>query len=81
MKDLKFKPLSLFIQPVNLDVLLQRLQLRGTDSPETIAKRLEKAEIELREYHQFDVAIINDDLQKAKLQVAAIVNYFLKYGH
>jgi guanylate kinase len=81
MKNLKFKPLSIFIQPTSLDVLRQRLESRGTDSPETIARRLEKAEIELREYHQFDIAVINDDLQTAKLQVAALVNYFLKYGH
>jgi guanylate kinase len=81
MKNLKFKPLSLFIQPASLDVLRQRLESRGADSPETIAKRLKKAEIEMREYHQFDIAVINDDLQKAKLQVSALVNYFLKYGH
>ena len=81
MKNLKFKPLSLFINPQSLDVLRQRLELRGSDSPEKIEKRMEKAEIEMREFYQFDMTIINDDLQKAQLQVASIVNYFLKFGN
>jgi guanylate kinase len=81
MKNLKFKPLSLFIQPQTLAVLRERLGLRGADSPETIERRLKKAEIEMREYSQFDITILNDDLQKAKMQTASIVNYFLKLGH
>ena len=79
MKNLKFKPLSLFIQPVSLEVLRQRLELRGTDSPEKIEKRLAKAEIEMQEANQFDIAIMNDDLQIAQQQLAVIVNHFLKH--
>lgn len=79
MKNLKFKPLSLFIQPVSLEVLRQRLELRGTDSPGKIEKRLAKAEIEMQEANQFDIAIMNDDLQIAQQQLAVIVNHFLKH--
>ncbi len=81
MKNLKFKPLSLFILPKDLEVLRQRLENRGTDTPETIQKRLGKAEIEMQEYRQFDFAIVNDDLSKAKSQVASIVDDFLKSTH
>jgi guanylate kinase len=81
MKNLKFKPLSIFIQTQSLDILQQRLEFRGADSPETIVKRLEKAEIEMREFHQFDITIVNDDLQIAKMQVASVVNYFLRFGN
>ncbi len=81
IKNLKFKPLALFIQPKSLDILKERLELRGTDSPEKIKRRLEKAEVEMKEYKQFDITIINDDLRNAQQQVEAIVHYFLKFGH
>lgn len=81
MKNLKFKPLSLFIQPKSMEVLRQRLESRGTDSQEKIEKRLAKAEIEMRESIQFDIAIINDDLQIAQQQLTRIVDYFLKHGN
>ena len=81
MKNLKFKPLSLFIQPASLDVLRVRLELRGADSPEKIAKRLEKARVEMEEIGQFDISIMNDELPKAQGQLEAIVKYFLLHGN
>lgn len=81
MKNLKFKPLSIFIQSKSLEVLRQRLEFRGTDSPEKIEKRLEKAEVEMREFTQFDITIINDDLKIAQQQLAEVVHYFLKTGN
>jgi guanylate kinase len=81
MKNLKFKPLALFIQPQSLEILRERLETRGTDSPEKIQKRLEKAKVEMEEYKQFDITVINDDLRTAQLQVESIVHYFLKFGH
>ncbi len=80
MKNLKFKPLSIFIQAPSLEILEKRLTTRGTDSPEKIKKRLEKAAVEMNESNQFDLTIINDDLPKAQLQLAAVVDYFLKFG-
>ena len=77
MKNLKLKPLSLFIQTKSLAVLRQRLESRGTDSPEKIEKRLAKAEIEMEEFNQFDITIINDDLHIAQQQLAIIVDHFL----
>jgi len=81
MKNLKFKPLSIFIQAPSLEILEKRLTARGTDSAEKIAKRIEKASVEMRESIQFDLTIINDDLPKAQLQLKEVVNYFLKFGN
>ena len=81
MKNLKFKPLSIFIQAPSLEVLEKRLTTRGTDSPEKIQKRLEKASVEMYESAQFDLTIINDDLPMAQKQLAEVVNYFLKFNH
>ncbi len=79
MKNLKFKPLSIFIQAPSLDVLEKRLVARGTDSPEKITKRLEKASVEMHESAAFDLTIVNDDLPKAQQQLQAIVHHFLKF--
>lgn len=79
MKNLKFKPLSIFIDCPSLDIIKQRLEKRGTDSPEKIAKRIEKASQEIYEKKHFDIAIVNDDLNVAQQQLYSIVNYFLNY--
>lgn len=77
MKNLKFKPLSIFIQAPSIDVLEKRLRDRGTDSEDKITKRLGKAQTEMNEAHHFDISIINDDLTIAENQLAEIVGYFL----
>ena len=81
MKNLKFKPLSVFIQAPSLEVLENRLRSRGTDSPEKILNRIEKASVEMHESANFDITIINDDLLRAQQQLTEIVNYFLKFGN
>lgn len=70
--------LSLFIQPPSLEVLRQRLEGRGTDSTEVIAERLAKAETELSYATQFDVQIVNDDLEQCISKVANVIQTFLK---
>lgn len=69
--------LSVFIQPPSIDVLRKRLELRGTDSPELIKERLEKAAFELKFAAQFDVVIINVDLETAKKECLEKVSAFL----
>jgi guanylate kinase len=56
---------SFFIQPPSLEQLQRRLQNRGTDKPEDIARRLAKAEEELTFAPQFDYVIVNDRLEDA----------------
>ncbi|CAK5273393.1 unnamed protein product [Mycena citricolor] len=46
--------LSVFVMPPSVDELQRRLEGRGTDSPETIARRVAKAEQELAFAPQFD---------------------------
>ena len=69
--------LSLFIQPPSVDELRRRLTGRGTDSPEMVEQRLAKAEYEMSFALQFDRIIVNDDLEKAKEEVFAVVRDFL----
>jgi guanylate kinase len=72
------RALSVFIQPPSVDELRRRLEKRGTDAPEVIGYRLEKAEYELQFAREFDVIIINDDLAKAQSEVFKTVKSFIE---
>ena len=66
--------IGVFIMPPSLEVLKERLSGRGTDSAETIARRIAAARDEMRHVDEFDYVIINDDLQQAVGSLVSIVN-------
>ena len=70
--------LSVFIQPPSVETLRQRLVGRGTDAPEVIEKRIERAEFELTFAEKSDVVIINDDLQTAEAEALRVIREFLE---
>lgn len=72
--------LSIFILPPSLEELERRLRGRATDSEETIAKRLGKAEYELGFADRYDVRIVNDDIEHASEEVAQAIKQFLEKG-
>ncbi|MCH5149635.1 MAG: guanylate kinase [Spirochaetales bacterium] len=55
----------LFIAPENIETLRCRLEKRGTESEETIAKRLKNAVGELAQKDKYDHVIVNKDLDLA----------------
>jgi guanylate kinase len=57
--------LRLFILPPSLWELEKRIRHRGTESEEAIAKRLRRAQEEINAASEFDIQIVNDDLEKA----------------
>jgi guanylate kinase len=65
--------IQIFIAPPDPAVLRERLTGRGTDSAEAIDKRLQVAEQELGAQDDFDHRIVNDDLDRAAAELAAIV--------
>ena len=72
------RALSIFIQPPSIEALRQRLEGRGTDSPEVINDRIARAEFELSFANKFDHAVLNDDLQQAQAEALALIQNFLK---
>ena len=74
------KALSIFIKAPSVETLRQRLVKRGTDSPEAIAERVEKASQEMEYAPQFDYVLINDDLATAFGEVEKVVEDFLDDG-
>jgi guanylate kinase len=55
----------IFILPPSIEELEQRIRSRGTNSEESIAKRLAIAKKEIAAKDEFDFQIVNDDLEKA----------------
>lgn len=70
--------LGIFIQPPSIDVLLQRLKGRGTESAETLKARIDKAEYELSFKDKFDKVVLNDDLEKACNDAKTILEEYLR---
>jgi guanylate kinase len=57
--------LAIFVQPPSLEVLVERLTGRGTDSDEKLKERIKKAEKELTYAPKFDIVLKNNVLGKA----------------
>lgn len=64
---------SFFIQPPGIEVLRQRLESRGTNSPGDIERRCAKAAHELQFGPEFDYIILNDVLETAIQEVFTII--------
>ena len=57
--------LKIFIAPPSAAELERRIRDRGQDDDAAIARRLDRARVELEAAHEFDIQIINDDLDAA----------------
>ncbi len=64
---------SIFILPPSIDVLRQRLQNRGQDNEEIIARRMRDAVTEMSHYPEFDYLVVNDDFNLALNQLKSII--------
>lgn len=64
---------TVFILPPSRDELKNRLQARGQDSEEVIARRLQDAVSDMTHYVEFDFVVINDDFEQARQALQAIV--------
>jgi guanylate kinase len=69
--------LAVFVQPPSLEVLIERLTGRGTDSAEKLAERIVKADKELKYADRFDVIQKNHDLETACSEAVELVSNFL----
>ena len=69
--------LSVFVKPPSVAELEKRLRGRSTDDNETIRKRLDKAVYELSFADQFDVSLVNDNLDEAKEKAKQLVQDFI----
>jgi guanylate kinase len=65
-----------FLLPPSLSVLRERLDRRGTDSAESIAKRIRRAEEEMKRSYDYDFIIFNQRLEDAVTDLFAVIRHF-----
>lgn len=69
--------LTLFIMPPSLEVLAERLRMRGTETEADLTTRLDRASMELAAANDFDHVVMNDRLDDAAAETIALVRSFL----
>ena len=65
-----------FIEPPSLEELERRLRSRGTESDDVISSRMKTAEVELAKKMEYDIQVVNDDLEQAVNELTAVINSF-----
>lgn len=69
--------IAIFVQPPSLEVLIERLRGRGTDSEEKLQERISKASKELSYADRFDIILKNNNLDEACAEALKLVTDFL----
>ena len=64
----------IFIEPPSMEVLEARLRGRGTETEEVIEQRLSAAKVELSRKMEYDIQLVNDDLDEACAALVSSVN-------
>lgn len=65
--------LSIFILPPSVAELEKRLNQRGQDSQEVIAKRMQQAKSEISHVTEYDYVLVNDDFQQCLQELQHVV--------
>lgn len=67
----------IFIEPPSMEVLRARLENRGTDAPDVIARRMENAVGEMARKGAYDHVVVNDDLETAINELTRIIGTYI----
>jgi len=73
IRDLYPAALSVFIMPPSIAELQRRLEARNEDGPDVIARRMQAARVEMAHYREYQYLVVNDDFERARADLAAIV--------
>ncbi|AOZ50239.1 guanylate kinase [Chromobacterium vaccinii] len=65
--------IGIFIAPPSIEELERRLRGRDTDTEEVILRRLASARAEIDKIDEYDYIVVNDDFERAKLDLISIV--------
>ena len=68
----------IFIMPPDIETLKERLKKRATESPEQIAERIKRVDLEIGKKNDFDYIVVNENLDKAVTEVQNIIGNFNK---
>ncbi len=65
--------LSIFILPPSIAELRRRLEARGQDAPDVIARRMQKSWDEISHWAEYDYVLVNDDLEETDRRLKTII--------
>lgn len=71
------KALAVFVKVPSMEVLKERLTDRGTESAESLSRRLYKAEFEMSFENKFDITLLNKNLEESFEEAEKLVDVFL----
>ena len=72
------RALAIFVKVPSLDILEERLRHRGTESEDSISRRLFKASFEMAFEEEFDITLLNEDLEQSCREAQALYENFTK---
>jgi len=72
------RALAVFVKVPSVDVLKERLRDRGTESEESLSRRLFKANFEMSFANKFDVVLVNEELQRSLKEAQNLYEDFKK---
>ena len=67
----------IFVRPVDLETLEQRLRGRATEATRALRERLARAHVEMTYANRFDAVVTNDRLDRAAEETIALIKAFL----
>lgn len=76
-KQFPSNSLSFFVMPPSVAELKKRLLLRGTETPESLERRIGKAEQEMTSAGQFDKILVNDVLETAIREAEDMIRHYI----
>lgn len=72
------KCMSVFVRPPSVDVLIERLVNRNTETSESLQKRISKVRREMEYENTFDMVLVNDLLEVSFVEAEHIVETFIE---
>jgi guanylate kinase len=69
--------LAIFVKAPSIKHIEERLKRRDTESPESFSRRIQKAAVEMETADNFDVILVNDQLEKALDEAEILVRDFI----
>lgn len=72
------KALAIFVKVPSMEILKDRLRERGTETEETLSRRLFKASFEMSFQDKFDAVLVNEDLKKSLAEAQRLYDEFKK---
>jgi guanylate kinase len=72
------RALAIFVKAPSEEAIKERLMSRGTETEDSLSKRLFKVKFEMSFQDKFDVILVNDDLEAALAKAEELVEDFTK---